>query len=105
VQQSGRQSYFACKGQLVGINTACLECNLARDVIQKMRYEGESRNWNWDKHCTNFHQQIRIIDEWAVAGLTTPISAKDQISAFLKTIPKDCKNGELLITKGNIEGD
>ena len=99
VQQSGRQSYFACKGQFVGINTARLECDLARDVIQKMRYEGESRNWNWDRHCTKFHQQLRVIDEWAVAGLATPMSAEDQISAFLKTIPKDCKNGELLIAK------
>ena len=50
VQQSGRQSYFACKGQFMGINTARLECDLARDVIQKMRHEGETRNWNWDKH-------------------------------------------------------
>jgi hypothetical protein len=105
VQQSGRQSYFACKGQFVGINTARLECDLARDVIQKMRYEGESRSWNWDKHCTKFHQQIQLIDEWAVAGLATPMSAEDQISAFLKTIPKDCKNSELLIAKGIIEGD
>jgi hypothetical protein len=105
VQQSGRQSYFACKGQFVGINTARLECDLTRDVIQKMRYKGESRNWNWDKHCTKFHQQISVINEWAVAGLATPMSAEDQISAFLKTIPKDCKNGELLIAKGIIEGD
>ena len=105
VQQSGRQSYFACKGQFVGINTARLECNLARDVIQKMRYEGESQNWNWDKHCTKFHQQIRVIDKWADAGLAIPMSAEDQISAFLKTIPKDCTNGELLIAKGIIEGD
>jgi hypothetical protein len=74
-------------------------------VIQKMRYEGESQNRNWDKHCTKFHQQIRIIDEWAVAGLATPMSAEDQISAFLKTIPKDSKNSKLLIAKGTIEGD
>ena len=33
------------------------------------------------------------------------MSNKDQISAFLKTFPKDCKNSELLITKGIIEGD
>jgi hypothetical protein len=72
VQQSGRQSYFACKGQFVGINTARFKCDLAQDVIQKMRYEGESRNWNWDKHCTKFHQQIRVFDEWVVAGLATP---------------------------------
>ena len=45
VQQSGRQSYFACKGQFVGINTVRLKCDLARDVIQKMRYEGEPQNW------------------------------------------------------------
>jgi len=70
-----------------------------------MRYEGESRNWNWNKRCTKFHQQICVIDEWAVAGLATPMSAEDQISAFLKTIPKDCKNGELLIAKGIIESD
>jgi len=102
VQQSGHQSYFSCKGQFVGNNTAHREGHLARDVIQKMHYEGESRNWNWDKHCTKFHQQIHIIDEWALAGLATPMSAEDQISAFLKSIPKDCKNGVLLITKGII---
>jgi hypothetical protein len=105
VQPSGRAAYFACKGQFVGINTARLECDLARDVIQKMRYEGESRSWNWDKHCTKFHQQVRLIDEWAAAGQATAMSAEDQISAFLKTIPKDCKNSELLIAKGIIEGD
>ena len=33
------------------------------------------------------------------------MSAEDQISAFLKTIPKDCKNSELLIAMGIIEGD
>ena len=48
--QSGRQAYFACKGRFVGINAACLECDLTRDIIQKMQYEGESRSWNWDKH-------------------------------------------------------
>ena len=52
-----------------------------------------------------FHQQIRVIDEWAVGRLAMPMSAEDQISAFLKTIPKDCKNGELMIAKGIIEGD
>ena len=70
-----------------------------------MRYEGESWSWNWDKHCTKFHQQIQLIDEWAVTELATPMSAEDQISAFLKTIPKACKNSELLIAKGIIEGD
>jgi hypothetical protein len=75
------------------------------DIIQKMRYEGESRSWNWDKHCTKFHQQIHMIDEWAVAGQAAAMSAKDQISPFLKTIPKDCKNSELLITKCINEGD
>ena len=28
VQQSGCASYFACKGQFMGVNTACLECDL-----------------------------------------------------------------------------
>ena len=105
VQLSGHAAYFACKGQFVGINTARLECDLARNVIQKMRYEGESRSWNWNKHCTKFHQQIHMIDEWAVAGQAMAMSAEDQISAFLKTIPKDCKNSELLIAKSIIEGD
>ena len=41
--QSGRQAYFACKGQFVGINTARLECDLTRDIIQKMRYEGSHK--------------------------------------------------------------
>ena len=40
--QSGCEVYFACKGEFVGINTACLECDLAHEVIQKMYYEGES---------------------------------------------------------------
>jgi hypothetical protein len=46
-----------------------------------------------------------LIDEWAAAGQATAMSAEDQISAFLKMIPKDCKNSELLIAKGIIEGD
>jgi hypothetical protein len=33
------------------------------------------------------------------------MSAEDHISAFLKTILKDCKNGKLLIANGIIEGD
>jgi hypothetical protein len=44
--QSGRQAYFACKGQFVGVNTAFLKCDLARNIIQKMQYEGESWSWN-----------------------------------------------------------
>ena len=103
--QSGRAAYFACKGQFVGIHTARQETDLARDVISKMQYEGESRQWNWDKHCAKFHQQVSVIEEWAVAGLATRMSNEDQISAFLKTIPKDCKNAELVIAKGIIEGD
>ncbi len=47
-----------------------------------MQYEGE---------YANFHQQIQVIDQWAVAGLTTHMSKEDKISAFLKTISKDCK--------------
>ena len=70
-----------------------------------MQYKGESCNWNWDKHCAKFHQQLAIIDEWAVARMAPHMSNEDQISAFLKTIPKDCKNGELVITKGIIERD
>ena len=74
-------------------------------MIQKMQYEGESRNWNWDKHCEKFHHQIQVIDEWATAGLATCMSKEDKMSAFLKMIPKDCKNSELGITWGIIKGD
>jgi len=103
--QRGRHAYFACKGQFVGVNTACHECDLARNIIHKMRYKGKSWSWNWDKHCSKFHMQVRMIDEWAANGKATCMSNKDQMSAFLKTIPKDCKNSKLLIAKGIIEGD
>ena len=33
------------------------------------------------------------------------MSNEDQIITFLKMILKDCTNGELMITKGSIEGD
>ena len=46
-----------------------------------------------------------MIDECDANGLALCLSNEDQISAFLKTIPKDCKNSELLIAKGIIEGD
>jgi hypothetical protein len=36
--QSGRQAYFACKGQFIGVNTARLKCDLVGDIIQKMCY-------------------------------------------------------------------
>jgi hypothetical protein len=58
-----------------------------------------------DKHCAKFHQQICVIDEWVMTGMATHMSNKDQTSAFVKTIPKDCKNSELIIVKGIIEGD
>jgi len=44
-------------------------------------------------------------DEWATDGKATHMSNEDQIGAFLKTIPKDCKNSKLLSAKGIIEGD
>ena len=72
--QSSRQAYFACKGQFVGVNTAHIECDLWSDIIQKMCYEGESRSWNWDKHCLKFHSQIFMIDEWAADGEATRMS-------------------------------
>ena len=86
------------KGSVCWSQYCRLECDLARDIIQKMRYKGVSLSWNWDKHCSKFHAQVRLIDEWAA------VSNKDQISAFLNIIPKDCKN-KLLIAKGIIEGD
>ena len=33
------------------------------------------------------------------------MSKEDKVSTFLRTIPKDSKNGELVIAKGIIEGD
>jgi hypothetical protein len=46
-----------------------------------------------------------VIDEWAAEGMAMRMSNEDQISAFLKTIPKDCKNSKLLIAIGIIDGD
>ena len=46
-----------------------------------------------------------MIDEWVAAGLTTCMSQEDKIGAFLKMIPKNCKNSELGIAQGMIEGD
>ncbi len=103
--KSDQQAYFACKGQFVGINTAHLECDLMHDIIQKILYEGESRSWNWDKHCCKFHMQLQVIDEWAVKCMAMCMSNEDQINAFLRMIPKDIKNSDLLIAKCIIEGD
>jgi hypothetical protein len=60
----GMMHIYAC----TVIQKMCYE-GLAGDVIQKMRYEGESQSWNWDKYCAKFHQEIRVIDEWAMAGM------------------------------------
>ena len=70
-----------------------------------MQYKGDSQTWNWDKHCERFHHQIQVIDKWVAAGLATRMSKEDKVSAFLATIPKDCKNSELGIAQGIIEGD
>ena len=70
-----------------------------------MQYEGEPHNWGWDKHCKKIHSLIQVLDEWAAAGLAMRLSEPDRMSAFLQTIPKDCKNSELVISKGIIEGD
>lgn len=79
--------------------------DMAQDIISKMQYKGELCNWNWDKHCAKFHQQLAIIDKWVMAGMAMRMSNEDQISAFLKTIPKDCKNGKQVMAKSIIEGD
>ena len=46
-----------------------------------------------------------MIDEWVTKGKTAYMSNKDKICAFLKTIPMDCKNSELGIAWGIIEGN
>jgi hypothetical protein len=48
-----------------------------------MHYEGESRSWK-DKHCSKFHSQIGVIDEWAADSKATRMSNEDQINMFLK---------------------
>ena len=40
-------------------------------------------------------QALLQIDEWAANGKATCMSNKDQIIAFLKMIPKDCKHSKL----------
>ena len=70
-----------------------------------MQYEGETQKWNWDKHCEKIHHQIQVINDWVAAGLATNMSKEDKISAFFKTITKDCKNSELGIAQDNIEDD
>ena len=79
--QCRHEAFFACKGQFAGINTVCFDCDLASEVIQKMRYEGVSQSWNWGKHCAKFHQGIWVINEWAMAGMVVHMSNKDHISA------------------------
>ncbi len=69
-----------------------------------MQYKGKLWNWNWDKHCNKFHQQIQVNDAWVADGLATRMSKEDKISASRKTIPMDCKNSELGIAWGIIEG-
>ena len=49
------------QGTVLGINTAHQECDMTQDIISKMQYEGESRNWNRDKHCAKSHQKLAII--------------------------------------------
>ena len=71
------------------MHTAHQECNQAHNIISNMQYEDNSCQWNWDKHCAKLHQQISIIEEWAVTGMAMHMSNKDQISAFLETILKD----------------
>jgi len=92
---SGQQCYFTCKGHFVGLITACMEGKLVLIVITKMYREGEFQNWNWDRHFLKVTQQLQFNEAWTVAGLATKISLEDQICAFLKTIPEDCKNGNI----------
>lgn len=70
-----------------------------------MKYEGESHNWGWNMHCGKFNGHVETIKSWAADGLATNMSEQDKISAFLKTIPPDCKNTELVIAKVVVEGD
>lgn len=64
IPQKGKrwpQGILSHKGQFVGIHTACQGCNQAHEIILKMHDQGKSHQWNWDKHCAKFHQQVSII--------------------------------------------
>jgi hypothetical protein len=64
----------------------------------------QPQNRNCNKLCSLFHQQLCFIDEWGVAGMATHMFNEDQISGFLKTIPKDCKIRNMAFTNDIIEG-
>ena len=74
-------------------------------MMSLLRCRMRGNHTDGNEHCARFHQKLTIIDKWDVAGMDTHLSNEELISTFLKTIPKDCKNSKLVITKGIIKGD
>lgn len=105
VPPSGRAVLNLIKGQYMGKAAAKMQVERVLEDLRSMKYHGESRNWNLNKHIYKAMEIQRTHDFYAPSADVPLLSDYDLITEFLKSIPKDCTNTSLLTRKHVIEGE
>jgi hypothetical protein len=77
----------------------------AIEQLRAMRYTGESRNWNFQKHIHKTLDLRTQYDFYAPGAEVEPMTDYDLTTYFLDSIPADCPITALVTRKDVIEGD
>ena len=105
VPPSGRAVLRLIEGQYMGKAAAKERVKDAVEQLRAMRYTGESRNWNFQKHIHKTLDLRTQYDFYAPGAEVAPMSDYDLTTYFLDSIPADCPITALVTRKDVIEGD
>ena len=105
VPPSGRAVLRLIEGQYMGKAAAKERVKDAVEQLRAMRYTGESRNWNFQKHIHKTLDLRTQYDFYAPGAEVEPMSDYDLTTYFLDSIPADCPITALVTRKDVIEGD
>jgi hypothetical protein len=92
---SGRATFLALRGQHFGKDTARVQVDSSLLELPIMTYEGESRNWNFQKQCNKAIELCRHHDLYAKQCGVPEMSEYDHITLFLDSFPEECNNATL----------
>jgi hypothetical protein len=92
---SGCASFRAIRGQHFGKDAARVQVDSSMQELRNMTYKGESRNWNFQKHCNKAIELRRHHDLYAKQCGVPEMSEYDLITHFLDSFPEDCNNATL----------
>ena len=105
VRNCGRRAMLAVRGQHLGTDMIRSQVERCRNLLRNMTYSGESKNWNFDKHCLRAQETKTLMDFYAdlSEGAVSKMSDFEYITAFLESIKDDCPYPKLHSIKTKIE--